>query len=502
MFDESERAQPLPPGRCHVNDASHRVTSLAILGRWLTRLSPSAGFTIALAWVSAVAIGDYLSGYEVRFAVLQLLPIALGTWTGGRRSGAVIALAAAACWSMSFATANPYSREVYFYWEGTVMVLSFLVFVFLIDRLRSALERADARFLRVLEELYAGVYVVADHTGKVLYANQRLAQMIHADPLPLHAADFERRFAAAGAAGERGETLPQRGNGDVFVSTEVHDADQGRWYLVQSGPIPWIDTQQVTLKVITDITARKRAQMLEQQHQEALHQNARLVALGEIASALSHELNQPLMAVASYNDACLRLLADPKHDPAEVRRAMLKCREQAVRAGQIITRLREFMRRRDPVPACFDLNDAVREALRLAELELARAGVTVDLQLAVPPPAVCADRVLVLQVITNLVSNALEAMARMDPARRRLALVTALDGENATRVSVRDQGHGMTDAVAASLYTPFFTTKADGLGLGLSICRSVVEAHGGRLWHEARSGAGCTFHFTLPSTAA
>jgi C4-dicarboxylate-specific signal transduction histidine kinase len=465
-------------------------------------LSATQGFVTALLLVACVAALDYVTGYELRLAVLYLLPIAFSTWTGGRRAGMLIVAAASLCWLVTFRSTHAYSREIFFYWEGLVMFAVYITFVWLLARLHVALRRADERFLRVLEELHAGVYVIDHDRARIVYANRRLASMMNKNPLSMGVADLEARFCGAmGAAIGEPSSRSTRSREAPFVSGEVRDLATGRWYLVQAGPVPWNKSGHVSLKVITDITEQKHAQSLKQQHREMLHQTARLSALTEIASTLAHEINQPLMAIASYNDACLRLLRRPEIDRSDVIAALEKCRGQAIRAGEIISRMREFIRSRHPRPIHCDINAIVRESLDLADTQIEDRCVTVRLRLADALPLTQADPTLLVQVVVNLVQNAIDSMQSSAPTQRALTISTAMHTDGSIIVSVSDRGQGLPDGIGDELYRPFFTTKPQGLGLGLSICRSVVEAHGGRLWHDADQGPGCTFHFTVPPLA-
>lgn len=470
----------------------------AVLTRWTTD-SPFAASGLALVLVALVATLDHATGYELRFAILYLVPIALATWAGGLLAGVVIAALSSLVWLISFGSSHPYSGNFFFYWEGVAMVVVYIAFVLLLARLRVALTRAEERFVRVLEELHAAVYVADQDSGTILYANPSLARMIDADPGALNADELDKRFglgeAAAGSAPGNDNELSK----EQIVAREVRDPISGHWYLVQVVPIPWKSSRRVSVQVITDISEKKRATALKQQHQDMLHQTARLAALAEIASSLAHEVNQPLMAIASYNDACLRLLAAPVIEKKELVTALQRSREQASRAGKIISRVRDFIRSRRPSPTHFDINALIRESLELLETQLEDSAVTSELSLSDAPLITHADQTLLLQVIVNLVQNAIDAMEESAPSFRRLGVSSARAADGAIVVSVSDQGAGIPEAIAVRLYTPLFTTKSQGLGLGLSICRSVVEAHGGRIWHSANPVRGCTFHFTLPT---
>ncbi len=247
-----------------------------------------------------------------------------------------------------------------------------------------------------------------------------------------------------------------------------------------------------------DVTERKR---LEQEAQRRLHELAhvsRSQSISEVASGLAHEINQPLTAIISYAEACRLILGRDEVDAELLRRSLVDIVKQGERASEIINRLRDFVRRdqiaREPV----DLNALVRGALELLRHELAVHGVQVQLALEERLRPVRASRVQIEQVLFNLVRNAIDAMSAS--AVRELEIHTAMmRGENpALAVAVSDTGEGLAPDTLESLFDPFFSTKPGGMGLGLSISRSIVEAHGGRIWAVAREDGGTTFRFTLP----
>jgi len=461
--------------------------------------NPAAALAAAFVLAALVAALDYATGYELRFAVLYLFPIAVATWTGGLRAGALMVGISGLFWLASFRSTHRYSGEIFFYWEGVVMVAVYITFVLLLTRLRVALTRADERFVRVLDELHSAVYVTDQDSDRILYANQSLSRLIEADPRTLGAAALHERFGLGDAAVDATQHGRDESPATGFVSREVRARRGGRWYLVQVGPIPWKSGRTVSLQVITDISEQKHAQALKRQHQDILHQTARVTALAEIASSLAHEVNQPLMAIASYNDACLRVLGATHFDKNDLVTALQRCREQALRAGRIIGRVRDFIRSRRPTPGRCDVNALVRESLELLEAQLEDKAVTIDVSLPGDLPMTHADQTLLVQVIVNLVQNAIDAMEQCAPSDRRLSLQTATAPDGAIVVSVSDRGAGIPEGVVDQIFTPLITTKARGLGLGLSICRSVVEAHGGRIWHSANPEGGCSFHFSLPA---
>jgi C4-dicarboxylate-specific signal transduction histidine kinase len=278
---------------------------------------------------------------------------------------------------------------------------------------------------------------------------------------------------------------------------EFHDAVHDRWYLLRSHPLTWIDGRRASLCVLSDVTDQRRASELIAKHRDAAHRTARLIALGEFASAVAHELNQPLAAIATYNHSCMRMLQSGNPDHDQILQAMHICRDQAKRAGRIIQRLRGLLRHPGPALAEQDLNELVGAVLELSEPGARDAGVTFERDLSGQPPLVRADRLLIEQAALNLVRNAVEAVQELPPARRRVTVTTRVEHDGSGTLAVADNGDGVPQEVRERLFDAFVTTKRGGLGLGLSICRSVIEAHGGAIRHEDNAG-GARFAFTLP----
>jgi signal transduction histidine kinase len=248
--------------------------------------------------------------------------------------------------------------------------------------------------------------------------------------------------------------------------------------------------------------ARIRASLAEtqsRQHQAEIAHAARLSTLGGMAAGLAHELNQPLAAVVSYARGCARRLEAGELPKAALLEVLEEISAQALRAGEVLRRIREFLRgesRREEV----DLNAVVRSALRFAEPEARHAEVRLDLELAPEALRIEVDPIQIEQVILNLVQNGFEVMSTNNGAERVLAIATRRVAPDTVEVTVRDSGAGIPADVAERLFEPFFSTKPDGLGLGLSISRTIVEAHGGRLWATPNQDArGAAFRFTLRS---
>jgi two-component system sensor histidine kinase TtrS len=246
---------------------------------------------------------------------------------------------------------------------------------------------------------------------------------------------------------------------------------------------------------------RKRAEEQARRHLDQLAHVTRLSSMGEMASAIAHEVNQPLTAVVNYCQACVRLLRAGRADAGELASSMGEAAAQAERASEIIRHLRSFVRKDEAALAPVALNHLVQEVVRLMRPDARQSGVDIAVELADDLPPVLADGIQIQQVLITLTRNAIEAIAAAGAAVREVRVRTRSGADGTVEVSVADTGPGFDDELAAKLFQPFVTTKAEGMGIGLSISRSIVEAHGGRIWASATPGAGARFHVALPASA-
>lgn len=297
---------------------------------------------------------------------------------------------------------------------------------------------------------------------------------------------YVARYLRTGEAriiGQRRALLGRRKDGTTFpIELSVGEARIGD-RRVFIGFIHDVSREQTTERRAADLEA------------ELIHVS-RLSAMGQMASTVAHELNQPLGAAEIFAAAALRRLpADATGEIAKAAAAIAQCGEQVRRAGQILKRLREFASRRQSERKPESLRKVMDEAMALALIGVGTDGLEIAISDSAPPN-VLIDRIQIQQVVVNLVRNAIEAMSGLAAKRLDVTLATTSGGE--AQITVADNGPGLDAGVRHDLFTPFVTTKGDGLGIGLSICRTIVEAHGGFIWAENRPDGGAAFSFTLP----
>ncbi|MDR7296704.1 two-component system sensor histidine kinase DctS [Pelomonas aquatica] len=361
--------------------------------------------------------------------------------------------------------------------------------------------RTEAAWRRAMEDSALVALRARDFDGRLLYVNRTFCDMVGlpaeqlvglVPPMPYWPPDAldelteRNRRNLAGHAPREGFEARWRHSSGRLLDVMVFESP-----LVDAGgrQIGWMGS-------IIDITERKQLEERERRQVETLAHNARLTMLGEVASTLAHELNQPLTAIASYGAGVTNSLAKLGVQDELVLGALQRLGQQAAHAGRIVARIREFLTRREPRHEPCDLNEVISAALDLLKRDLQRRGIALELALSPQVPPVLADAVLIEQVVINLVRNAADALLAREGGRR-IAVGSRLAGDF-VRIDVSDNGPGLQGRRIEQLCAPFYSTKAEGMGMGLAICRSIVEAHQGILDASDTASGGALFSFSLP----
>ncbi|MBK1643290.1 PAS domain-containing sensor histidine kinase [Thiocapsa imhoffii] len=312
------------------------------------------------------------------------------------------------------------------------------------------------------------------------------------------------RLLLQGWGSEPGEPLPLEWVEQVTVALDSGEPQErefevsGQVYSLLFAPIRDLGYLNIYAR---DITAVRRAEQEARQHQAELVHVCRLSTMGEMATGMAHELNQPLSAIVNYANGCSRRLQSGASNPDDLVAAMGQITQQAQRASEIIRRLRALVGKQAAIRADVDLNHLVREVCSFVEFETTRIGLQIALDLSTAPIPVNVDLVQIEQVLLNLVRNATDALQEVSETQRHLLIRTWIDREGWARVAVVDSGPGIRADWLRHLFHPFFTTKESGMGMGLAISQTIIENHDGRIWAESEPGQGSTFHVALPLLA-
>ena len=402
----------------------------------------------------------------------------------------------------------------------TAMSLALMVVLFLLARdtrrrLRVEHDLGEAlAFRKAMEDSVLTGLRARDLSGRITYVNPAFCQMVGMQakdllnrslPSPYWPPELAEAYQQRQAIRLAGNNLPREGHESVFMRP---DGTRFPVLIMEAPLINAVGKHTGWMSAILDVSEQRRVEELSRASQDRLQATARLAMVGEMASLLSHELNQPLAAISSYATGSLNLLGDAAHAPQtalsrDLQLAVGRIAEQAERAGKVIKSVHDFVRRRDQAREAVEPKALLDAVMPLVSLQAHKLHVTVVTDIDVSCAAVLCDRTMVEQVLLNLARNGMQAMQQLEQtASRVLTLRVRPAASNAlsrwVEFAVIDEGAGIAPEVAQQLFTPFFTTKAEGMGLGLSLCRTVIEQHGGFLGFEAAQPAGTIFSFTLP----
>ena len=389
------------------------------------------------------------------------------------------------------------------------------------NRVREQLYASYERFTTVLEALDASVSVTPLGTDELLFANKMYRLWFHEHSSGHVALASRTGLPGQGARTSDGDAhdsvddlvgIPTSELPDVETeSAEIFMEDLGKWLEVRTRYLTWVDGRLAQMVIATDITTRRLAEEQAAAQAERAQTASRLITMGEMASSVAHELNQPLTAINNYCNGMVSRVKAGQINQDDLLVALEKTARQAQRAGQIIQRIRAFVKRSEPNRTLSDVSAMVDEAVELTDIGLRRFNVRLTHQVAEHLPPLLVDPILIEQVLVNLLKNAAESIAQAHrPPEQRLVTLRVdsamAEGKPVIEFSVSDTGLGIAPDVMERLYEAFYTTKAEGLGIGLGLCRTIVESHQGRMTAEnlynGDDVAGCRFSFWLPLSVA
>ncbi|MCK0206718.1 ATP-binding protein [Starkeya koreensis] len=458
---------------------------------------------IAALLAAAIFIIDTFSSLDMAIAVLYVVVVLLSATYSDRRGLLVIAGLCVGLTILSFLIMHADDVDVGSTMRALVSISAITVTTLLCLENQAATQSLRAQ-ADLLDLTHDGIFVrdMADtvqywsHGAEQLYGWSRQealgqpASALLRTIFPVPAEEIRAELLAAGRW--EGELLHTRKSGEKV-------AVMSRWSLQRDErgrPLAVMETN-------SDITGRRQAENALHQTRTELAHVTRVTMMGELTASIAHEVNQPLAAVVTNGEACLRWLGRAEPDVGEARASVERMIANGRRASEVVARLRALARRDEPEKFPVDLNEMIDEVLPLLERERAAQGVVLDLALGEKLPPALGDRVQLQQVVLNLALNAVQAMAAVPEARRRLFVCTRAE-EGSDRpgllIEVRDSGPGVDAANLSRLFDAFYSTKKDGMGMGLSISRSIIEAHGGRICAICPEEGGMLFTITLPAT--
>ena len=369
-------------------------------------------------------------------------------------------------------------------------------------RLYRNLAEREARIRRLVDSNIIGIFIW-NIDGQIIEANDAFLQMVGYDredlasgrvnPTDMTPMEWRERDARTVAEA--------KATGTVQPFEKEYFRKDGSRIPVLIGVTALDDKRDQGVGFVLDLTERKRASETLREMQMALTHTTRIATMGQLTASIAHEVSQPISATIIYARAGLRWLAAAPPDLDEVRQALKGIVQEGERAGDVLGRIRGLVKKGPTRKDVIAINDVIVDVIALTRSELLSRRVSLQTDLATDFPRIEGDRVQLQQVILNLILNAVEAMGDNNEAARELWISSKMDGENRVLVAVRDTGSGLDPSRVDRLFEPFYTTKAEGMGIGLSLSRTIIEAHGGRLWAGANEPRGAIFQFTVPAHA-
>jgi PAS domain S-box-containing protein len=373
-------------------------------------------------------------------------------------------------------------------------------------RLYSDLQEREAKVRRLVDSNIIGI-CIWDFAGRIIEANEAFLHIVgHSrDDLVSGRVLWTELTPIEWRGGDERAVAELRATGSSKAREKEYVRKDGTRVPVLLGAATFGERGDQGVAFVLDLTERKQAERnlreSEQRYRDAqmalAHAN-RVTTMGQLTASIAHEVNQPIAATVTNAEAALRWLGGHPPDLEEVRQSLDAIIKDGNRAGDVIGRIRALVKKVPPRHDQLDINEAIHEVIEVMRSELLRNGVSLQTELAKRLPLIRGDRIELQQIVLNLIMNAVEAMSEASNGSRDLLISTAEDILNGVLVAVRDSGPGLNPESLERLFDPFYTTKPGGMGMGLSICRSIIEAHGGRVWAAANEPHGASFHFSLP----
>ncbi|MDB5408685.1 MAG: sensor histidine kinase [Rhodospirillales bacterium] len=454
----------------------------------------------AVVFSIAVFLIDTYVMFDIAIAVLYVAVVLVSASAFDRRGILVVSVACMTLTVLSFVIQHDTFYSAESIGRCFVSLLAIAITAILAVRIQST--TATLRSQAQLLDLTHDAIFVRDMNDVITYWN-RGAEKLYGWPASDAMGQLSRRLVQTRLPAPYDEVLAQLLRTGRWEGELVHTKRDGatvtvasRWSLQRD------ERGQPTsiLETNTDIEETKQAQEILARTQAELAHVSRVSTMGELTASIAHEVNQPLAAIVTSGEACLRWLDRDVPQLDGVKRGVERMIGDGRRASEVVRRLRALSRKGDLQKTAVDLNEVIDDVLPLIQREIFNHRVALELDLSTSLPAVPGDRVQLQQVVINLLMNAIQAMATLADGRRELVLRSRAEDDGQVLVAIQDSGPGFAPESEDQLFNAFFTTKSDGMGMGLSICRSIIDAHGGHIWASREAAGGATFQFVLPSS--